>query len=84
MAQKGQHTETEWQAQREDLLIAIDQLEQMTEVMGEVLCRVKQQMHILENHTPSAKTSSKKSSGQRRSSSKSQASNPPKKPDLVH
>lgn len=44
-------TSTEWKNQQEDLLIAIDQLAQMTEVMGEVLCRVKQQVNELEKHT---------------------------------
>jgi hypothetical protein len=46
MAQK---TDSEWKTQQENLLIAIDQLEQMAEVMGEVLSRVKKQVNALED-----------------------------------
>ncbi len=49
MAHKTQISQTEWETQHENLLIAIDQLEQMTEVMTEVLSRVKQQVNVLED-----------------------------------
>lgn len=42
-------SDTEWKTQQENLLIAIDQLEQMAEVMGEVLSRVKKQVNALED-----------------------------------
>lgn len=49
MAQKRlRDTQTQSQQKHEDLLIAIDQLEQLTEVMGEVLTRVKQQVATLD------------------------------------
>ena len=60
MAQKRiSSSQTERKIKQEDLMIAIDQLEQLTEVMGEVLNRVKTQVATLE-HTPSVtrKTSS--------------------------
>lgn len=40
--------DNEWKMRQENLLIAIDQLEQITEVMGQVLSRVKQQVSALE------------------------------------
>jgi hypothetical protein len=49
MGQKAQESNTQWENQREDLLIAIDQLSQMTEVMNDVLTRVKQQVDTLDN-----------------------------------
>jgi division protein CdvB (Snf7/Vps24/ESCRT-III family) len=54
--------EREWQSQHEDLLLAIDQLEQMRELMGEVLCRVKKQVNALEEsiHTAQPENGNKK------------------------
>jgi len=49
MASKRVNHSPEWQTKHEDLLIAIDQLEQLTEVMGEALTRVKQRVAILES-----------------------------------
>ncbi|ODS25093.1 hypothetical protein AB835_00020 [Candidatus Endobugula sertula] len=49
MTQKRLSHSHEWQTKHEDLLIAIDQLEQLTEVMGEALIRVKQRFVMLEN-----------------------------------
>ncbi|MGS2718232.1 hypothetical protein ACVBE9_08680 [Eionea flava] len=50
MGQKTQVSQKQWISQREDLLIAIDQLSQMTEVMNDVLSRVKQQVDILDSN----------------------------------
>jgi vacuolar-type H+-ATPase subunit D/Vma8 len=67
--------------QQEDLLIAIDQLEQITEVMGEVLNRVKAQVNALdEQHSPVVNNTKiainkKNKTGQNRKA---------KKIDLVH
>jgi hypothetical protein len=49
MSQKAPEAQKQWEHQREDLLIAIDQLSQMTEVMNDVLSRVKQQVDVLDN-----------------------------------
>ena len=48
MSRKTSESQTQWENQREDILIAIDQLSQMTEVMNDVLFRVKQQVDILD------------------------------------
>ena len=48
MSRKTSVSQTQWENQREDILIAIDQLSQMTEVMNDVLFRVKQQVDILD------------------------------------
>jgi hypothetical protein len=50
MSQKAPESQTQWEHQREDLLLAIDQLSQMTEVMNDVLRRVRQQVDGLDNH----------------------------------
>ncbi len=60
MAHKAQlsrkeQTAKERQVQHEDLLIAIDQLEQITEVMSEVLGKIKQQAVSLEPGKSNAK-----------------------------
>lgn len=66
--------QSEWQIKQENLLIAIDQLEQLTEVMTEVLTRVKHQVKDLEEApgiTPHKKA-------------KADTGNKPKKRGLVH
>ena len=48
MVQKVHEPKRQWENQREDILLAIDQLSQITEVMGQVLSREKQQVDTLE------------------------------------
>ncbi len=50
---------SKWETQQENLMIAIDQLTQITEVMGEVLARVKQQVNQLEEQAYHNKTNIK-------------------------
>lgn len=60
MVQKVHEPERQWENQREDILLAIDQLSQITEVMGQVLSRVKQQVDTLEkSHSSSATNQSR-------------------------
>jgi hypothetical protein len=67
--------------QQEDLLIAIDQLEQITEVMGEVLTRVKAQVNALdEQHSPIANNAKTTINKKNKTSQNRKA----KKMDLVH
>lgn len=95
MGQKSQTVQQQWANQRDDLLIAIDQLSQMTEVMNDVLCRVKQQVdvldsahHVGENTTRrvqsttgrTEKITKEKTTG----TSKKSAENNRKKTDLIH
>lgn len=78
MGQKTQVSQKQWLSQREDLLIAIDQLSQMTEVMNDVLSRVKQQVDILDSTHHTQNTSEKleketEIAGSKKSSSKSKS-----------
>ena len=87
MGQKAQESQTQWENQREDLLIAIDQLSQMTEVMNDVLTRVKQQVDTLDNtHQKSPKTSISRNKGTISKKTKNNNNNNRlnKKIDLVH
>jgi hypothetical protein len=47
-------TDNEWKVQQENLLITVDQLEQITEVMGKVLSQVKQQINDLKEQKKTA------------------------------
>lgn len=85
MGQKAQESQTQWENQREDLLIAIDQLSQMTEVMNDVLTRVKQQVGTLDNtHQKSQNTSISRNKGTVSKKTKNNNSRLNKKIDLVH
>ena len=85
MAQKAQESQMQWENQREDLLIAIDQLSQMTEVMNDVLTRVKQQVDTLDNtHQKSQNTSISRNKGTISKKTKNNNNRLNKKIDLVH
>lgn len=85
MGQKVQEPQTQWENQREDLLIAIDQLSQMTEVMNDVLTRVKQQVDTLDNtHQKSQNTSISRNKGTISKKTKNNNNRLNKKIDLVH
>ena len=85
MGQKAQESQTQWENQREDLLIAIDQLSQMTEVMNEVLTRVKQQVDTLDNtHQKSQNTSISRNKGTISKKTKNNNNRLNKKIDLIH
>jgi len=85
MGQKAQESQTQWENQREDLLIAIDQLSQMTEVMNDVLTRVKQQVDTLDNtHQKSQNTSISRNKGTISKKTKNNNNRLNKKIDLVH
>jgi len=85
MGQKAQESQTQWENQREDLLIAIDQLSQMTEVMNDVLTRVKQQVDTLDNtHQKSQNTSISRNKGTISKKTKNNNNRLNKKIDLIH
>jgi hypothetical protein len=84
MSQKSPESRKQWEHQREDLLIAIDQLSQMTEVMNDVLNRVKQQVDVLDS---SHQTNKKNNTAVDSSTNKKTNNNNNqkiKKIDLVH
>jgi len=82
MSQKAPEAQKQWEHQREDLLIAIDQLSQMTEVMNNVLSRVKQQVDVLDN---SHQTNNKKNIDvECNTKTKNNNNQKIKKVDLVH
>lgn len=72
--------DSEWKTRQENLLIAIDQLEQITEVMGQVLSRVKQQVNALEEQKAASNEPNKAHPKKTKRSSSTKA----KKIDLVH
>ena len=85
MGQKAQESQTQWENQREDLLIAIDQLSQMTEVINDVLTRVKQQVDTLDNtHQKSQNTSISRNKSTIPKKTKNNNNRLNKKIDLVH
>ena len=74
--------QSEWQAKQENLLIAIDQLEQLTEVMSEVLTRVKHQVNNLETHLGSTTDITRKSVSHKKT--KADSTSKTKKRSIVH
>ena len=85
MGQKAQEPQTQWENQREDVFITIDQLLQMTEVMNDVLTRVKQQVNTLDKthqNSENANRHGDKSAISKKTTHKHNRHN--KKIDLVH